>query len=159
MFHDSFVLKTTTETAIGLFPDVGGSFFLPRLDGELGMFLALTGQRLKGKDLLWVSLPFSLLLLISLYRRLLHVVMPNRFAGVATHFVQSSKLEFIENQLTKSSGMDTIGIADLLEDFSDESEAPFSLSKHREVIDRCFSKSSVEEIVEALKAEVWIHSL
>jgi 3-hydroxyisobutyryl-CoA hydrolase len=38
------------ETAIGFYPDVGGSFFLPRLDGELGTFLALTGHRLKGYD-------------------------------------------------------------------------------------------------------------
>lgn len=35
------------ETAIGLFPDVGGSYFLPRLPGEVGMYLALTGSRLK----------------------------------------------------------------------------------------------------------------
>ena len=40
------------ETAIGLFPDVGGSFFLPRLDGELGTFLGLTGHRLKGEEAL-----------------------------------------------------------------------------------------------------------
>lgn len=32
------------ETGIGLFPDVGGSYFLPRLGGRLGMFLALTGM-------------------------------------------------------------------------------------------------------------------
>lgn len=38
------------ETAIGFFPDVGGSFFLPRLDGVLGRYLALTGARLKGQD-------------------------------------------------------------------------------------------------------------
>jgi enoyl-CoA hydratase/carnithine racemase len=31
------------ETALGLFPDVGGTYFLSRLNGELGMFLALTG--------------------------------------------------------------------------------------------------------------------
>lgn len=31
------------ETQIGLFPDVGGSFFLPRLSGNLGLFLGLTG--------------------------------------------------------------------------------------------------------------------
>jgi enoyl-CoA hydratase/carnithine racemase len=31
------------ETAIGLFPDVGGSHFLPRLQGRLGQYLALTG--------------------------------------------------------------------------------------------------------------------
>ena len=36
------------ECAIGLFPDVGASFFLPRLPGQLGAFLALTGARLKG---------------------------------------------------------------------------------------------------------------
>lgn len=38
------------ETAIGFFPDVGGSFFLPRLEGALGMYLGLTGARLKGID-------------------------------------------------------------------------------------------------------------
>ena len=32
------------ETFIGLFPDVGGSHFLPRLSGSLGMYLALTGM-------------------------------------------------------------------------------------------------------------------
>ena len=38
------------ETGIGLFPDVGGGWFLPRLRGELGTWLALTGARLKGAD-------------------------------------------------------------------------------------------------------------
>ena len=28
----------------GLFPDVGGGFFLPRLQGKLGLYLALTGK-------------------------------------------------------------------------------------------------------------------
>ena len=42
------------ECAIGLFPDVGGSYFLPRLPGSLGLYLALTGARLKvrGSDTL-----------------------------------------------------------------------------------------------------------
>ncbi len=35
------------ETGIGFFPDVGGSYFLPRCPGEIGMYLALTGARLK----------------------------------------------------------------------------------------------------------------
>ena len=38
------------ETFIGLFPDVGGSYFLPRLPGATGMYLGLTGYRLKGPD-------------------------------------------------------------------------------------------------------------
>lgn len=37
------------ETAIGLFPDVGGSHFLSRLKGKLGLYLGLTGHRLKGR--------------------------------------------------------------------------------------------------------------
>ena len=36
------------ETGIGLIPDVGGSYFMPRLEGELGTYLAMTGYRLKG---------------------------------------------------------------------------------------------------------------
>ncbi len=40
------------EAGIGLFPDVGGGWFLPRLEGELGVWLALTGARLKGLDVL-----------------------------------------------------------------------------------------------------------
>jgi len=43
------------ESGIGLIPDVGGGFFLPRLTGGLGMWLALTGDRLKGADVLAVG--------------------------------------------------------------------------------------------------------
>ncbi len=56
--------------SIGLFPDVGGGYFLPRLQGKLGLFLALTGFRLKGRDV--------------------------QRAGVATHFVQSDKVMYEE---------------------------------------------------------------
>ena len=38
------------EIAIGLFPDVGGTYFLNRLPENLGLFLALTGARLDGRD-------------------------------------------------------------------------------------------------------------
>ncbi len=44
------------ETGIGLFPDVGGSYFLPRLPGEVGMYLALTGSRLKAADCLYAGI-------------------------------------------------------------------------------------------------------
>lgn len=40
------------ETTIGFFPDVGGSFFLPRMDGQLGTYLALTSEQLKGVNVL-----------------------------------------------------------------------------------------------------------
>ena len=40
------------EVGIGFFPDVGGTFFLPRCPGELGMYLALSGARLGQADAL-----------------------------------------------------------------------------------------------------------
>lgn len=54
------------ETGIGLFPDVGGGWFLPRLPGRIGLWLALTGARIKAADCLR--------------------------AGLATHHVPSEKL-------------------------------------------------------------------
>lgn len=54
------------ETGIGLFPDVGGGYFLPRCPGEIGMYLTLTGARLRAADCL--------------------------YAGVATHFMPSARL-------------------------------------------------------------------
>lgn len=50
----------------GLFPDVGGGFFLPRLQSNLGRYLALSGERLKGRDV--------------------------QKAGIATHYVPSEKV-------------------------------------------------------------------
>lgn len=44
------------ESAIGLFPDVGGSWFLDRAPGRLGAYLGLTGVRLKGADILYTGL-------------------------------------------------------------------------------------------------------
>ncbi|MBI1252596.1 MAG: enoyl-CoA hydratase/isomerase family protein [Alphaproteobacteria bacterium] len=78
--HGSFRIATerTTfampETGIGLFPDVGGGWFLPRLpEAELGTWLALTGARLKGEGCVT--------------------------AGVATHYVPSELLGVVRTQI------------------------------------------------------------
>lgn len=44
------------ETGIGLFPDVGGSYFLPRCPGSVGLYLALTGARLRAADCLYAGI-------------------------------------------------------------------------------------------------------
>ncbi|GFR70213.1 3-hydroxyisobutyryl-CoA hydrolase, mitochondrial [Elysia marginata] len=44
------------ECAIGLFPDVGSGYYLSRLSDNFGIFLALTGHRVKGRDLVRVGL-------------------------------------------------------------------------------------------------------
>lgn len=44
------------EITIGLYPDVGGSYFLPRLPGNTGLFLGLTGGKMNGSDACYVGL-------------------------------------------------------------------------------------------------------
>jgi enoyl-CoA hydratase len=44
------------ETGIGLFPDVGGGWYLSRLEGRVGQFLALTGARLDGPECMELGL-------------------------------------------------------------------------------------------------------
>src|SRR3546814_20121137 len=44
------------ETAIGLFPDVGGGWYLSRLPGRTGQFLALTGARMDGAECRYLGL-------------------------------------------------------------------------------------------------------
>jgi len=63
------------ETGIGLFPDVGGGWFLSRLGGRLGQFLTLTGARLKGEECLW--------------------------AGLASHYVPSEMIEDLKARIAE----------------------------------------------------------
>ncbi|XP_056321697.1 3-hydroxyisobutyryl-CoA hydrolase, mitochondrial [Danio aesculapii] len=116
------------ETGIGLFPDVGGGYFLPRLQGKLGLFLALTGFRLKGRDVQRV--------------------------GVATHFVQSEKIASLEKDLVDLKSPSISDVAQLLDSYQEQShldaEKPFVLQEQTEAIDRLFSAGSVEEIMENL---------
>ncbi|WP_397394562.1 enoyl-CoA hydratase/isomerase family protein [Phenylobacterium sp.] len=64
------------ETGIGLFPDVGGGWFLPRLPGRIGLWLALTGARIKAADCL--------------------------HAGLATHYVPSERLPALKAELAEN---------------------------------------------------------
>lgn len=112
------------ETAIGLFPDVGGSYFLPRLSGKLGLYLGLTGIRLRGRDV---------------YK-----------AGIATHYCQSGKIPELEEALIKS---DVNQLGTVLDNFCPKDSTEFSLQKHMTAINRCFSAETVEEIVLQLKKD------
>ncbi|MCY1425383.1 Fatty acid oxidation complex subunit alpha [compost metagenome] len=44
------------ETGIGYFPDVGGSYFLPRIPGELGIYLGVSGVQIQAADALYCGL-------------------------------------------------------------------------------------------------------
>ncbi|HXH51887.1 MAG TPA: enoyl-CoA hydratase/isomerase family protein [Sphingomicrobium sp.] len=70
------------ETGIGLFPDVGGGWYLPRLPGRVGQFMALTGARLDGADCLYLGLATHYLPQSSLEEMVDHIARsPDRVAG------------------------------------------------------------------------------
>lgn len=116
------------ETAIGLFPDVGGSWFLPRCPGETGTYVALTGARLHAADVLHL--------------------------GIGTHYVPSERLDDIVAGLAGAdwSG-DARAVVDGVVGRHAEAAGPAAIAGMREAIDRCFAFDTVEEILAALKAE------
>ncbi|MGH0181718.1 UNVERIFIED_CONTAM: hypothetical protein FKN15_007834 [Acipenser sinensis] len=101
------------ETGIGLFPDVGGGYFLPRLQGKLGLFLALTGFRIKGRDV--------------------------QQAGVASHFVDSEKLPSLEKDLVQLKTPSNTDVAVLIDRDQSPKWKPAVVEEVTEdLVDGCF---------------------
>lgn len=82
------------ETTIGLFPDVGGGWYLSRLPGRTGQFLALTGARLDGAECLHL--------------------------GLATHYVPATALDEVKARLIEEPQR----IAEILDEASVEAPEP-----------------------------------
>ncbi|RKH54364.1 enoyl-CoA hydratase/isomerase family protein [Corallococcus aberystwythensis] len=116
------------ETAIGIFPDVGGGWFLPRFPGETGTYLGLTGARCDAADALW--------------------------SGYATHRVESSRLEDVVDALASAdwSGPGRDVAARVLQGFHQEPSAS-ALAARADVIARCFQGNRVEDLLAALERE------
>jgi len=124
------------ETTIGFFPDVGASYFLPKLDGAIGTYLATTSDRLKGFDVY--------------------------MAGIATHYVPSENLSELERRLGEVDYSVATDKADLMEmvnglinEFSGSVPEGYvyELAVNRECIDRCFSHRKIEDVISALEKE------
>lgn len=112
------------ETTIGFFPDVGGTYFLPKLEGSMGMFLALTGTRLIGKEV---------------HRH-----------GIATHYVSSDRIPELQQALMDISNQKEIPeILNLYSEVYSESDSTLP----RDDVDRCFSGESVDAIRVSLEKD------
>jgi enoyl-CoA hydratase len=112
------------EVGIGFFPDVGATWFLPRLPGEAGTYCALTGERLNAADALAV--------------------------GIATHRVASARFAELLEALCGAVSVDAI-LAAFAEPAGEKEQGP--VTAHRSAIDRIFAADSVEEILARLDAE------
>lgn len=118
----------TPETLIGFHPDAGASFFLSHLPGHLGEYLGLTGEKLNGAEMI--------------------------SCGLATHYAHSTKLALIEEQLGKLVTDDPSVIETSLEKYSDLVYPDnISVLNRIEILDKCFSHDTVEEIIDSLESE------
>ena len=111
------------ETNIGLFPDVGGGWFLARCPGRIGEYLALTGQPVSGADALGAHLADTLLPSADL---------PQAWDAVTSREGFAALRERAE---------------------APASSADSALVVRRGDIDRFFALGSVREIVSALEAD------
>jgi enoyl-CoA hydratase len=113
------------EVGIGFFPDVGATWFLPRMPGATGAYCGLTGERLNGADAL--------------------------AAGIATHRVPSARFPELIEGLSGTVSVDAVLAAFAEPAGQGEKEAP--VMARRAAIDRLFAGSSVEDILAALDNE------
>ncbi|KAK9285152.1 hypothetical protein L1049_024337 [Liquidambar formosana] len=131
---------STPEASIGFHTDCGFSYMLSHLPGHLGEYLALTGARLNGKELV--------------------------ASGLATHFVPSEKMPELEKHLISLNSGDENSVKSAIEEFSMDIQIDGeSVLNKQSTIDECFSKDSVEEIIKSFEAEAskegngWIGSV
>lgn len=116
------------ETQLGFHPDAGASFFLSRLPGYLGEYLALTGDKLNGVDMI--------------------------ACGLATHFCLNARLPLIQERLAKLITDDPSVVESSLAQYGDLVYPDKNSVVYKiETIDKCFSHDTVEEILDALEKE------
>ncbi|KAJ1381463.1 Enoyl-CoA hydratase/isomerase, HIBYL-CoA-H type [Sesbania bispinosa] len=116
------------EAQIGFHPDAGASYLLSRLPGYLGEYLALTGDKLNGVEMVALRL--------------------------ATHYSLNARLAWLEERLGKLVTDDPSVVEASLAQYGDLVYPDRSSVLYRiDTIDRCFSHDTVEEIIEALEKE------
>lgn len=117
------------EVSIGFFPDVGGSYFLSRLPGEVGTYMGVTGNPVGAADALQIGL-----------------------ADWFLHAEQISELDrCLDNMQWGHSSQEAI--RSLLNTLASKRASGAKLTTVRAAIDQHFAKDSVAEIIASLKSE------
>ncbi|MGY2293712.1 enoyl-CoA hydratase/isomerase family protein [Pseudomonas sp. SDO528_S397] len=115
------------EVGIGYFPDVGGSYFLPRIPGELGIYLGVTGVQIRAADAL--------------------------YCGLADWYLDSSKLAELDRQLDHLNWRTSPlkDLQSLLATLAVQQLPDAPLAALRPAIDHFFALPDVPAIVEQLQ--------
>lgn len=112
------------ETSLGYYNDSGSTYFLPRLDNNFGIYLGLTGTRVKGFDV--------------------------KKVGLATDYVESDKFSELETALITCTTNDQV--ARILRKFSsDPTSTATELDEFLPKVKKCFDGETVEKIYENLQ--------
>lgn len=111
------------EVNIGLFPDVGGSYFLSRAPGALGNYLGLTGLTVGAADAIYLDL--------------------------ADVFVQGDQMTALNDALANAQGG---GVREVIAQFG-AAAGPSQLEANRATVDRHFSLGSVGAIMQSLEKD------
>ena len=116
------------EVGIGYFPDVGGSYFLSRIPGELGIYLGVSGVQIRAADAL--------------------------YCGLADWYLDSSKLATLDEKLDQLQWRDTPlkDLQGLLAKLAVQQLPDAPLAALRPAIDHVFALPDVPGIVEQLRA-------
>ncbi|HWH89487.1 MAG TPA: enoyl-CoA hydratase/isomerase family protein [Pseudomonas sp.] len=116
------------EVAIGYFPDVGGSYFLPRIPGELGIYLGVSGVQIRAADAL--------------------------YCGLADWYLDSSKLALLDERLDRMEWQDTPlkSLQNLLAKCAVQTLPDAPLQALRPAIDHFFALPDLPSMVEQLRA-------
>jgi enoyl-CoA hydratase/carnithine racemase len=112
------------EVSLGFFPDVGGTWLLSRAPGEIGTYLALTGQTANGADAV--------------------------YAGLADAFVPTGQWPALRAALTQAPQGATHGDVRAIIDRFATPTSGGPVAANRDLIDRLFAHDTMEEIVAAL---------
>jgi len=115
------------ESKIGFYPDIGASYLLKKTPGKTGLYLALTGNTIDCHQ------AYAL--------------------GLIQQTIPQNQLDNVQEKLLTSSFDKQPGdtVTDILASFA-MTNGTETFNNHRDVIDRCFSQKSIEEIIHALKA-------
>jgi enoyl-CoA hydratase len=115
------------EVGLGFFPDVGGTWLLTRIPGEIGTFFGLTGQTMNGPDAI--------------------------FARFADAVVPSTKLPALREALTAVQPRATSAEVDKVIAGFATSESAGPVAARQASIDGWFAHDRMEDIFSALKRD------